>query len=85
MVPGASGANVERRAADQARNIAGRSSCSSVCDDGDADGGVDGSGRQGVTSTLSSRAQDGFVQLRSILRREKQSRADSDRHPMEDM
>ncbi len=29
--------------------------------------------------------QDGFVQLRSILRREKQSRADNDRHPMEDM
>ncbi len=29
--------------------------------------------------------QDGFVQLRSILRREKQSRVDSDRHPMEDM
>jgi hypothetical protein len=37
------------------------------------------------TPPLSSRAQDGFVQLRSILRREKQSRADSDRHPMEDM
>jgi len=29
--------------------------------------------------------QDGFVQLRSILRKEKQSRVESERHPMDDM
>jgi hypothetical protein len=29
--------------------------------------------------------QDGFVQLRSILRKEKQSRVESDRQPLDDM
>ncbi len=55
-----------------------------VCVDSAAIGGG-GSGDGSMPFTRSSRVQDGFVQLRSILRREKQSRADSDRHPMEDM
>jgi hypothetical protein len=55
-----------------------------VCVDSAANG-VGGSDDGSVPLTRSSRVQDGFVQLRSILRREKQSRADSDRHPMEDM